>query len=248
VFTYHVEGTGPHWPAHAMLMALSDDPQHLAALPGGGGVLGDVAEGLALLAERTNARTYAGKSHKLIDPEPRMTAAYVLKRIAALRPAAAVIVEEAPTARGPEHDTLPITREGGFYTCASGGLGYSLPAAIGVAQGQTDKVIAILGDGSAMYTIQGLFSAFQEQANVSFVVLNNGAYAALTGFSAEFGMNHVPGCDLTGIDFVKLAEAQGLPARLADSVETLDEALAWSFGQAGPSLLDVRIEYAIHSH
>jgi len=182
-----------------------------------------------------------------------MTSAYVLKRIAALRPPQAVIVEEAPTARGPEHDTLPITREGGFYTCASGGLGYSLPAAVGVAMGnnlggQPDKVIAILGDGSAMYTIQGLFSAREEAANVSFVILNNGAYAALTGFSAEFGMNHVPGCDLTGIDFVKLAEAQGLPARLVDSVEALDEALAWSFAQGGPSLLDVRIEYAIHSH
>jgi benzoylformate decarboxylase len=152
-----------------------------------------------------------------------------------------VIVEEAPTARGPEHDTLPITREGGFYTCASGGLGYSLPAAIGVAAGQSDKVIAILGDGSAMYTIQGLFSAREEAAEVSFVIMNNSGYAALTGFSAEFGMNHVPGCDLTGIDFVKLAEAQGVPARLVDKAEAVDEALEWSFAQRGPSLLDVRI-------
>ena len=170
-----------------------------------------------------------------------MTAAWVLKRIAALRPPQAVIVEEAPTARGPEHDTLPIVREGGFYTCASGGLGYSLPAAVGVAAGQPDKVIAILGDGSAMYTIQGLFSAREERADVSFVIVNNAGYAALTGFSAEFGMNHVPGCDLSGIDFAKLAEAQGLPARLVDSVDTLDAALEWSFRQSGPSLLDVRI-------
>ena len=44
-----------------------------------------------------------------------------------------------------------------------------------------------------------------EEANVSFVIMNNSAYAALTGFSGEFGMNHVPGCDLTGLDFVKLA-------------------------------------------
>ncbi|HEY6817716.1 MAG TPA: thiamine pyrophosphate-dependent enzyme, partial [Croceibacterium sp.] len=248
VFTYHVEGSGPHWPEHAQLMALSDETNHLAALPGGGGVLGEVRGGLEALVELVQSRAFTGTSHKLIDPEPRMTAAYVLKRIAALRPVEAVIVEEAPTARGPEHDTLPITREGGFYTCASGGLGYSLPAAIGVAAGQPDKVIAILGDGSAMYTIQGLFSAREEAANVSFVILNNGAYAALTGFSAEFGMNHVLGCDLAGLDFVKLAEAQGLPARLVVSVEALDAMLAWSFAQAGPTLLDVRIEYAIHSH
>lgn len=241
VFTYHVEGSGPHWPEGASLMALSDDPQHLSNLPGGGGILGDVRGGLEALAAHLPSRPFTGKSHQLIDPAPDMTAAYVLSRVAALRPASAVIVEESPTARGPEHVTLPITREGGFYTCASGGLGYSLPASIGIALGQSDKVIAILGDGSAMYTIQGLFTAFQEQANVSFCIMNNAAYAALTGFSGEFGMNHVPGCDLAGLDFSLLAEAQGLPARVVDQVADLDAALAWSLAQAGPSLLDIRI-------
>jgi len=241
VFTYHVEGEGPHWPAGAKLAALSEDPQHLAALPGGFGVLGNVRAGLANLAQTVSPRPFAGTSHKLIDPPAEMTAAHVLSRIAARRPAEAVVVEEAPTARGPVHDTLPITREGGFYTCASGGLGYSLPAAVGVALGQSDKVIAILGDGAAMYTIQGLFSAYQEQADISFVILNNSGYAALTGFAGQFGMNHVPGCDLTGIDFSALAQAQGVPARLVESVEGLDEALAWSFGSSGPTLLDVRI-------
>lgn len=241
VFTYHVEGSGPHWPEHARLMALSDDPNHIASLPGGGGVLGEVRAGLEALAGRVQPRAFAGASHQLKDPEPAMTAAYLLKRVAAMRPARAVIVEEAPTARGPEHDTLPIVREGGFYTCASGGLGYSLPAAVGIAMGQGDKVVAILGDGSAMYTIQGLFSACAEKADVSFVILNNSAYAALTGFAGEFGMNSVPGCDLSGLDFVRLAEAQGVPARLVEAVDGLDAALEWSFAQAGPSLLDVRI-------
>jgi len=241
VFTYHVEGSGPHWPEHAKLMALSDDPQHLAALPGGGGVLGDVEDGLAQLAERVNERAFNGKAHELKTPAADMTAAYVLSRVAALRPTEAVIVEEAPTARGPEHDVLPITREGGFYSCASGGLGYSLPGAIGVAMGQPDKVVAILGDGSAMYTIQGLFAAREQAANVSFLIMNNRAYAALTGFSGEFGMNHVPGCDLTGLDFVKLAEGHGIEAQRVETVENLDPALEWSFGQKRPTLLDIRI-------
>ena len=93
-----------------------------------------------------------------------------------------------------------------------------------------------------MYTIQGLFTAFQEQTNVSFVIMNNSAYAALTGFSGEFGMNHVPGCDLTGLDFVKLAEGHSLAARMVDQIGDLDEALEWSFAQNGPSLLDIRID------
>jgi benzoylformate decarboxylase len=241
VFTYHVESTGPHWPPHAGLAALSEDPQHLANLPGGFGVLGDVGAGLRTLADMVTERPFTGSPRRLADPAPSMTAAYVLKRIAALRPPQAVIVEEAPTARGPVHETLPIIREGGFYSCASGGLGYSLPAAVGIAMGQSDKVIAILGDGAALYTVQGLYAARNEEANLSFVILDNAAYAALTGFSAEFGMNQVPGCDLSGIDFVKLAEGLGVPARAVDTVETLDAALEWSFAQQGPSLLDVKI-------
>ena len=54
-------------------------------------------------------------------------------------------------------------------------------------------------------------------------------------------MNHVPGCDLTGLDFVKLAEGHGIEGRLVDSVEALDAALEWSFAQPRPTLLDVRI-------
>ncbi|WP_126173130.1 benzoylformate decarboxylase [Altericroceibacterium xinjiangense] len=241
VFTWHVEGSGPHWPEHAQLLALSEDPQHLAAMPGGGGVLGDVAAGLAALAERVKPRSFAGKRHRLADPQAAMTDSFVLSRIHALRPQDAVVVEEAPTARTPVHDNLPITREGGFFTCASGGLGYSLPAAVGVAQAAGDKVLAILGDGAAMYTIQGLYSANRLGANVSFLILNNAAYAALQGFAGEFGMNAVPGTDLGGLDFVKLAEAQGIPARRVDSPGAIDAALSWSFGESGPTLVDLRI-------
>lgn len=241
VFTWHVEGSGPHWPEHAKLALLSEEPQQIAALPGGLGVLGSVRAGLEALAERLPARTFGGAPRKFADPPADMAAIYVLKRVAALRPENAVIVEEAPTARGPEHEVLPIVREGGFYSCASGGLGHSLPASVGVALGQTDKVIAVLGDGSAMYAIQGLFAAHQEKANVSFLILNNAGYAALTGFSSEFGMNHVPGCDLTGLDFVQLAEGQSVPARRVETVEALDAALQWSLDANGPTLLDIRI-------
>ena len=60
---------------------------------------------------------------------------------------ASIIVEEAPSSRGPMHDHLPILKPDSFYTCASGGLGHGLPAAIGVALARPgEKVIALLGD------------------------------------------------------------------------------------------------------
>ena len=163
--------------------------------------------------------------------------------IPSLRPANAILVEEAPTARGPMHDHLPILREGGFYTTASGGLGYGLPAAIGVARAQPQrKVIALLGDGSAMYTIQGLWSAAQQRLPISFVILANRRYAALDQFAKVFAMNALPGTDIGGIDFAAMGQSMGVAARRIDSVQQIDEALAWSLASPEPTLLEFVID------
>ena len=61
-------------------------------------------------------------------------------------------------------------------------------------------------------------------------------------------MNEVPGCDLSGLEFVKLAEGLGVEGRKVDSIDALDEALEWSFAAKGPTLLDLRIENAVHQH
>jgi benzoylformate decarboxylase len=154
-----------------------------------------------------------------------------------------VLVEEAPTARTPMHDHLPVTNQGGFYTTASGGLGYGLPAAIGVARADPSrKVLALIGDGSAMYSLSGLWSAADQGANVSFLILNNRRYAALDHFAKAFSMNAMPGTEIGGIDFVGLAESMGLPARRAGDVAELDEVLEWSFASAGPSLVELLID------
>jgi benzoylformate decarboxylase len=243
VFSYHAEGFGPHWPDHAKLGLLSEDPQHLSFLPGGIGVLGDVAAGLAALAASVRHRTNTTSSPRAAAPLAGMTAAYVLSRIAALRPADTILVEEAPTARGAMHDHLPVTSKGGFYTTSSGGLGYGLPAAIGVARADPDrKVIALLGDGSAMYTIQGLWSAAEQRANVSFVILNNRRYAALEHFAQVFAMNQMPGTDIGGIDFVRMAESMGLEARRTSEIGNIDADLSWSLAAPGPTLVELIIE------
>lgn len=243
VFTYHAEGHGPHWPEHAALGALSVDPQHLSFLPGGLGVLGDVAAGLAALAAQVRPRPAPASFPRKPVPAPAMEVNHVLSRIAALRPANTILVEEAPTARTPMHDHLPITCPGGFLTCASGGLGYGLPAAVGAARAAGGrKVLALLGDGSAMYTVQGLWSAVDQRAQISFLILNNGRYAALDHFARVFQMNALPGTEIGGIDFVGLAQSMGVTARRVDQVEDLDAALAWSFAATGPTLVELVID------
>ncbi|WP_254913072.1 thiamine pyrophosphate-dependent enzyme, partial [Novosphingobium sp. B 225] len=176
-------------------------------------------------------------------PPAAMEVNHVLSRIAALRPANTILVEEAPTARTPMHDHLPVTCQGGFLTCASGGLGYGLPAAVGAARAAGGrKVLALLGDGSAMYTVQGLWSAADQGAEISFLILNNGRYAALDHFAKVFQMNALPGTEIGGIDFVGLAQSMGVTARRVDRVEDLDAALAWSFASKGPTLVELMID------
>ena len=144
------------------------------------------------------------------------------------------------------HDYLPIVEPDTFYTCASGGLGYGLPAAVGVAMGRPGKkVIAILGDGSSMYAIQGLWSAAQRDLPIAFIVIRNGKYEALNEFGRHFAMEQLPGVEIPGLDFCGLARSQGVPALRVTRSEELDEALRMAFASPSPMLVEVVVDQAI---
>lgn len=248
VFTYHVEGFGPFIPEGASLVQLVDDPAMAAWTPVGVSIVTGLKLGLRqLLAEPAPRRRDPPPP---VPPAPRLsgdllTDGYLLQQIAALRPAGAIIVEEAPSSRGPMHDHLPIVEENGFYTCASGGLGHGLPAAIGVALGRPgERVIALLGDGSAMYAIQGLWSAAQLKLPIAFVIINNGCYEALNEFARHFGLPDTVGTRLPQLDFCAFAQAQGLAAVRVDRAADLDQALRAAFQSPMPILVEVVVESA----
>lgn len=241
-FTYHVEGAGPFVPAGATLVQIDDDPVKTARSPEGVAITGDVAFAIEALLARLPARPTAALVPVDLASQPaadRLTDALLMARLSALRPQGIAIVEEAPSTRGPMHDFFPIRDGDEFHTCASGGLGHGLPAAIGVALARSDEpVLCLLGDGSAMYAIQGLWSAAHHGADVRFVVVNNGGYAALDQFGALFGID-VVGSKLPGIDFVALAEGQGVPAARVTDAAALDAAIEHLFAGTGPRLLEV---------
>ena len=135
---------------------------------------------------------------------------------------------------------LPMLRPDTFYTTASGGLGYALPAALGVALARPrDRVIALLGDGSTMYSIQALFSISRAKLPISVIVIANRRYQALEQFGRHFGLGRVEGTDLSGLDFCAIGQGHGVPSRRAATPDELDAALAWSFAEAGPTLVEV---------
>jgi benzoylformate decarboxylase len=246
VFTYHVEGHGPHIPDGSALIHLTDDPAAAAWCPVGTSIVTNLKLGIAALLRFPPAATRSAPAIPARAPPlapDRLTDRYLLQQIAALRPADSIIVEEAPSSRGPMHDHLPILERETFHTCASGGLGFGLPASVGVALGRPGrKVIALLGDGSAMYSIQGLWSAAELKLPVAFIIVNNSSYRALEEFGRHFDIKALPGVRLPHLDFCALAQGQGVEGLRVGRCEDLDAALLRIFAADVPMLLEVRVE------
>ena len=245
-FTYHVEGFGPHVSQGVKLFQIVDDPGEAAWAPVGTAVISSLKLGIVdLLSGRRPAARCAPAER--IRParlaSTPLTDKYLLQQIAALRSDGAVIVEEAPSSRGPMHEYLPIIERDTFYTGASGGLGYGLPAAIGVALGRPgERVIAILGDGSSMYAIQGVWTAAQLRLPIAFVIIVNRRYQALVEFGHHFGIADTVGTAIGGLDFCGLARSQGCEAVHVTEARDLDGALRAAFSSARPMLVSVEVQ------
>ncbi|MFM7028387.1 MAG: benzoylformate decarboxylase [Chakrabartia sp.] len=242
-FTYHVEGFGPFVPDGAQLFLIADDPAITSRIPSGTAIVSSLGPALAdLLAGPAPAvrPAPAPRAPQPAAPADPLGQIYLMQRLAALRPKGSILVEESPGSRTPMHDHLPILAAETFYTTASGGLGHGLPAAIGIALGKPgQRVICLLGDGSSMYAIQGLWSAAQLGLPISFILVNNGGYDALVQFGRVFDVANPVGTRLAGLDFVAIAQGQGVPGQRVSVGPELDAALNASFSAQGPTLIEV---------
>jgi benzoylformate decarboxylase len=186
------------------------------------------------------------------EPLPAPSAAdpipveYLLHTLANAMPDDAALVEEVPSHRPAMQKFMPMRGQDSFYTMASGGLGYSLPAAVGMALGRGERrTVCLIGDGSAMYSIQALWTAAQRNLPLTVVVINNAGYGAMRSFSQVMQVRNVPGLDLPGIDFVKIAQGMGCDAvRVAKSSE-LAAALRRGLAHDGVGLVEVMVDSAV---
>jgi benzoylformate decarboxylase len=259
VFTYHVPAEGSVLPEGTQLFQLVDDPQAAAAAAAGRAVLTTIRLGvegvLDGLDEQAGLDELAGPDPVERDPAvgrgprpaPRsgdpIAAELVLHALRRVLPEDAVVVEEAPSHRNAMHEHLPIRIPGGFFAAASGGLGWALPAAVGVALARPERRVAcLLGDGSSLYSIQALWTAAQLELPVTFIVLDNRGYVALQSFARTMGIEDAPGLELPGVDLVELAAGFGCPARRVDHPEQVEPALRTALTAPGPRLLDVWVE------
>jgi acetolactate synthase-1/2/3 large subunit len=183
-------------------------------------------------------------------PSGPLTAVSLAAVVGAVLPEGAVIVDEsntagvmlaASTAGAPAHDVLTLT---------GGAIGYGMPAAVGASIAVPDRpVLSLQADGSAMYTVSALWTQARENLDITTVILNNGAYDILRIELQRVGAEDAPGprardlLDLgrPAIDFVKISEGMGVPARRVTTAEDLAEALRAAFAEPGPHLIEAVI-------
>jgi benzoylformate decarboxylase len=244
-FVEHIvtDDPGPELPA---LYLISADANELSWATAGVGIHATPRLALRGLLAGCGGWVSRAEPAPMAVPRPEasqpISAGYALSVISEVLPADAIVVEEIPSHRPALHRHLPIRRPGGFFTGQSGVLGFALPAAIGVAMAQPDRpVLAVLGDGSSLYSIQGLWTAVQQRVNVTFVIFDNGQYGALRALANAAGYAKVPGTELGGTDFCALARAWNCPAEDISDPADLAPTLRTALATAGPSLVRVAL-------
>jgi benzoylformate decarboxylase len=250
VFTFHVEGHASIFDGATTLFQITDDPGAAAITPAGNSIIATMKPALTTLLELLPDANRAVPTGRTLPPAPKASdpipAEFLLHALSATMGPEDVLVEEVPSHRPAMQKFMPMRGQDSFYTMASGGLGYSLPAAVGMALGRPRvRTVCLIGDGSAMYSIQALWTAAQRKLPLTVVVINNLGYGAMRSFSQVMQVRNVPGLELPGIDFVKLAEGMGCHAVRVTKSSELEAALKHGLSHDGTSLIEVMVDSAV---
>jgi benzoylformate decarboxylase len=180
---------------------------------------------------------------KPIDPD------WLSLQIAEALPHDAVMVNEGLTSARYIPDLVPYRDRYSYHALASGGIGWGLPAAVGVALAQAPRpVCCYSGDGSAMYSIQALWTAANAKLPITYVIANNGGYRIIKQRLLAFhGDDNYVGMDFKepAIDFTALAQSLGMPAERITEPGEVGPALRRAFSTPGPKLLDVIVDGSV---
>jgi benzoylformate decarboxylase len=251
VFTFHVEGHASIFDGATALFQITDDPTAAAVSPRGTSIIATMKPALTMLIDLLPEARHATPAGRVLPPAAPVAADpipvdFLLHALSAAMPADAALVEEAPSHRPAMQKFMPMRGQDSFYTMASGGLGYSLPASVGIALAHPGtRTVCLIGDGSAMYSIQALWTAAQRKLPLTVVVINNAGYGAMRSFSQVMQVRNVPGLDLPGIDFVRIAEGLGCDAVRISKASELAPALARGLAHDGVSLIEVMVDSAV---
>ncbi|BBU32934.1 benzoylformate decarboxylase (plasmid) [Burkholderia sp. THE68] len=245
VFRYHQYEPGEFLPPGARLIAITCDINEATRAPMGDAIVADIASTLDAL-NGAISRTHRPMPVALRRPEPapeeagRLAPERVFDILDEMAPRNAIYVNESTSTTNLMWQRLRMTEQGSYYFAAAGGLGFALPAAVGIQLAKPERrVIGVIGDGSANYGIQALWTAARYDIPAIFIIMKNGTYGALRWFAGVLHADNVPGLDVPGLDFCALARGYGVEALHADSGASLTAALRQALASNRPVLIEV---------
>jgi benzoylformate decarboxylase len=245
IFMYHEFADGDYLPAGAELWAVTSDPDEAARAPAGHILIGDPADAVKRLADTMPPAGRPPLPAREPLPQadttgPAFTMEAIIDAVNAAKTDSTVIAHEWTSTMVTAWDRLEFTRPGSLFICAGGGLGWGLPAAIGLQLGDPSRrVVALLGDGSVHYSVSGLWTAAQHNIPVVFVVARNNEYRALKEFTRFMHTPDAPGMELPGIDYPGIAAAYGVQSDRVKSLSDLTHAIQGALSSDKPHLIEI---------
>jgi benzoylformate decarboxylase len=228
-------------------------PELTAAVAAGYGAAGVARAAARRAAAEAEGRASLAKLRAAADAAAGRTPIAplaLLGAVAAMLPKNVVVIDETVSSGAGLRRLLASDDAQSFFGLRGGGIGWGLPAAVGAKLALPERpVVALIGDGSAMYTIQGLWTAAHEKLQVVFIIINNSSYRilkqrtnAMQGFAHQ--TDRYVGMDLDdpAVDFVSVARGLGLTAHRARTVAEVKDLLAAGLTADGPTLIDVTVE------
>ncbi|HVO08964.1 MAG TPA: thiamine pyrophosphate-dependent enzyme [Burkholderiaceae bacterium] len=192
-------------------------------------------------AQREQARVEAVRAADASPIDPRVLSL----RFAEALPSDAVVVDEGLVSTTSLPKFLTLREPRSYYGLASGGLGFAVPGAVGIGLALPGRPVAVIvGDGSAMYGIQGLWTAAHEKLPITYVIANNRGYRIIKERLVSFrNTDRFVGMDIRepDIDFVALGSSFGLKSTRVTDPRDLAPALRAAFASGGPNLIEVRV-------
>ena len=219
------------------------------------GLGGDIHHALQMLADHlgaTSIKPHVPTLSQPTCPEGEFTHAGIAKVLATLIPEHAIVVDESITT-GRDFDTTTMSAQPHDWLNLMGGsIGFALPAAVGAAVAAPDRtVLALEGDGSAMYTLQALWTMAREQLNVKVIIFANQSYEILKGELINVGATgdgekalSMLSLNAPSLNWVGLAKSQGVEAFQVTDLRDFYKTLKAVLSMKGPQLIEVAMSSA----
>jgi benzoylformate decarboxylase len=248
-FRQYPYAPGPLYSRATRVAVVTNDPgeahrsaAELAVVAPVGAVCADLAQQLTA-RERASVDLPRVEPPVALAPHNPLRPADVFDALAGRLPREAIVIEETPSSRPQLLAQIPARAPLGFVSPAMGGLGFALPAAIGIRMACPQRpVVAVVGDGSSLYSIQALWSAAHYRVGALFVILANGGYAVMDRLAEKQG-GEPPWPQFPEVDFTALARAFGCDARRistqAELEQTFDEVVPELASRDEPLVLEI---------